>query len=154
MTIDRLSADDRMLLLSDRAWPQDVGVVVLLEAGALLDEAGRFPVEVARRAIARGLPGLPRLRQVLRVPPRGLGGPFWVDAPAFDLAQHVRLGPRIDSGGEAALLGAVEEIRSRRLDRAVLCGRCGSSRASTLVAWGCSCGCTTSWPTESPVSPV
>lgn len=116
MTIDRLSADDRMLLLSDRAWPQDVGVVVLLEAGALLDEAGRFPVEVARRAIARGLPGLPRLRQVLRVPPRGLGGPFWVDAPAFDLAQHVRLGPRIDSGGEAALLGAVEEIRSRRLD--------------------------------------
>jgi WS/DGAT/MGAT family acyltransferase len=105
-----------MLLLSDKIWPQDVGVVVILEGGRLLDVGGRFPIEVARGAVARGLPGLPRLRQVLRVPPRGLGGPFWVDAPAFDLAQHVRLGPRIDPGGEADLLGAVEEIRSRRLD--------------------------------------
>jgi WS/DGAT/MGAT family acyltransferase len=53
------------------------------------------------------------------VPQRGLGGPFWVDAPAFDLAQHVRSGPRIDavdSGSEAALLEAVEQIRSHRLD--------------------------------------
>lgn len=116
MTIERLSADDRLLLHSDKVWPQDVGVVVILDGGRLLDVGGRLPIEVAREAVARALPGLPRLRQVLRVPPRGLGGPFWVDAPAFDLAQHVRLGPRIESGSEAGLLGAVEEIRSHRLD--------------------------------------
>lgn len=116
MTIERLSADDRLLLLTDKVWPQDVGVVVILEGGRLLDADGSVPIEVAREAVARGLPALPRLRQVLRVPRRGLGGPFWVDAPAFDIAQHVRLGPRIDSGSEDGLLDAVEEIRSRRLD--------------------------------------
>jgi WS/DGAT/MGAT family acyltransferase len=116
MAIERLSADDRLLLLSDKAWPQDVGVVLVLEAGRLLDVGGRLRIEVAREAVARGLPRLPRLRQVLRVPPRGLGGPFWADASSFDLAYHVHAGPRLQSGGEAGLFGAVEEIRSRRLD--------------------------------------
>ena len=41
MTIERLSADDRLLLLSDKVWPQDVGVVVILDGGHLLDEEGR-----------------------------------------------------------------------------------------------------------------
>lgn len=116
MPIERLSSEDRMLLLSDKAWPQDVGVVVILDGGRLVGEEGRLSIEAAREAVARGLPGLPRLRQVLRVPPRGLGGPFWVDAPDFDLAQHVRLGPPIEPGSEGALLAAVEDIRSRRLD--------------------------------------
>ena len=116
MTIERLSADDRLLLLTDMDWPQDVGVVAIVEGGRLLDVGGSLAIEVAREAVARGLPSLPRLRQVLRVPPHGLGGPFWVDAPAFDIAQHVRSGPRIDSGSEAGLLDAVEGIRTRRLD--------------------------------------
>jgi WS/DGAT/MGAT family acyltransferase len=116
VAIERLSAEDRMLLLSDRAWPQDVGVLLLLEAGELLDARGQVRIEVAREAVARALPGLPRLRQVVRVPRPGLGGPFWVDAPALDLAHHVRVGPPVDAGDEPALLRAVEEIRSRRLD--------------------------------------
>ncbi len=116
MSIERLSADDRLLLLSDGRWPQDVGVVAVVEGGALLDGSGRPLVEVAREAVGQGLDGLPRLRQVLRVPPRGLGGPYWVDDPSFDLAQHVRLGPALGSGDDADLLAAVERIRSRRLD--------------------------------------
>jgi WS/DGAT/MGAT family acyltransferase len=116
VTIERLSAEDRMLLLSDRVWPQDVGVLVLLEGGGLRGDGGHSPIEVTRAAVARGLERLPRLRQVLRVPPRGLGGPFWVDAPDFDLARHVRVGPQVDTSDEATLLDAVEEIRSRRLD--------------------------------------
>jgi len=116
VTIERLSADDRLLLLTDKQWPQDVGVVAILEGGPLLDAQGRVQVEVARAAVRRGLGRLPRLRQVLRVPPRGLGGPFWADDPSFDEAHHVRTGPRLESGDERALLGAVEQIRSRRLD--------------------------------------
>ena len=115
IVIDRLSADDRLLLQSDKVWPQDVGVVLILDAGPL-DVDGRLRIDVARKAVARALPGLPRLHQVLRMPPRGLGGPFWADAPSFDLAHHVRTGPRLESGDEAGLLAAVEEIRSHRLD--------------------------------------
>ena len=47
----------------------------------------------------------------------GLGLPLWVDAPAFDLADHVRVLPLPDPGDEAALLHAAEQLRRRRLDR-------------------------------------
>jgi hypothetical protein len=40
-----------------------------------------------------------------------------VDAPAFDLADHVRVVPLPDPGDEAALLLATEQLRLRRLDR-------------------------------------
>jgi WS/DGAT/MGAT family acyltransferase len=116
MTIQRLSDDDRLLLRTDKAWPQDVGVIAILEGGPLLDAQGRVRIEVAREAVTRGLAGLPRLRQVLRVPAPGLGGPFWVDDPSFDLTHHVRTGPPLESGDDTVLLGAVEQIRSRRLD--------------------------------------
>ncbi|HEU4330699.1 MAG TPA: wax ester/triacylglycerol synthase domain-containing protein [Lapillicoccus sp.] len=118
MPIDRLSAEDRLLLLSDRVWPQDVGVVLILDGGRLLDGSGHLRIEMAREAVAQGLPDLPRLRQVLRVQRRGLGGPFWADASSFDVAYHVREGPHIESGGEADLLRAVENVRSHRLDPA------------------------------------
>jgi len=116
IVIDRLSADDRLLQQSDKAWPQDVGLILILDGGPLLDVDGRLRIDVARDAVARALPGLPRLRQVLRIPPRGLGGPFWADAPSFDLAHHVHAGPRLQIGDDAGLLGAVEQIRSHRLD--------------------------------------
>ena len=97
MTIDRLSPDDRLLLLSDKVWPQDVGAILILDCSGVLDADGRFPIDWAREAMAQRIDALARLRQVLRVPRRGLGGPFWADAPAFDLSQHVRLAPPIPS---------------------------------------------------------
>ena len=33
---------------------------------------------------------LPRFRQRLAFPPLGLGRPFWVDDPGFEIADHVR----------------------------------------------------------------
>jgi WS/DGAT/MGAT family acyltransferase len=39
-----------------------------------------------------------------------------VDDPSFDLAHHVRTGPGLEAGDVTALLDAVEQIRSRRLD--------------------------------------
>lgn len=118
MTIERLSPDDRLLLLSDEVWPQDVGAILILDGSGVPDADGGFPIDWAREAIAQRIDALPRLRQVLRVPRGGLGGPFWADAPAFDLSQHVRLGAPVPSGDEAGLLNAVEAIRSRRLDPA------------------------------------
>jgi Wax ester synthase-like Acyl-CoA acyltransferase domain len=56
-------------------------------------------------------------RQVLYVPRPGLGRPLWVDAPAFDLADHVRVVPVPAPGDEAALLRAAEQLRRVRLDR-------------------------------------
>ncbi|HET9973132.1 MAG TPA: wax ester/triacylglycerol synthase domain-containing protein, partial [Streptosporangiaceae bacterium] len=55
--------------------------------------------------------------QLLYIPRRGLGGPLWVDAPAFDLSDHVRVVPLPAPGDEAALLLATEQLRRRRLDR-------------------------------------
>ena len=95
----------------------DIGALALLDGTRLLDAEGRFRLEVVREAISRHLPRTPRLRQVLHVPGPGLGGPLWVDAPAFDLAEHVHVVALPAPVGEAQLLEAVEQLRSRRPDR-------------------------------------
>jgi diacylglycerol O-acyltransferase / wax synthase len=61
---------------------------------------------------------VPRFRQLLHVPRRGLGGPLWVDAPAFDIAGHVGVIALPAPGDEAQLLLAAEQLRRRRLNRA------------------------------------
>src|SRR5215213_332751 len=81
--VDRLTAEDRLILWPDELWPQDVGVLSVLDGSGLLESDGRFRIEVARRAIEARLHLLPRFRQILYLPPRGLGGPLWVDAPHF-----------------------------------------------------------------------
>jgi len=42
---------------------------------------------------------------------------LWVDAPAFDLADRVRVVPVPAPGEEAGLLRATEQLRRVRLDR-------------------------------------
>ena len=95
----------------------DIGALAILDGTRLLEADGRFRLEVVREAIMRHLPRTPRLRQVLYLPGRGLGGPLWVDAPAFDLDEHVHVVALPAPVGEAQLLEAVERLRSRRLDR-------------------------------------
>jgi WS/DGAT/MGAT family acyltransferase len=116
MALDRLTADDRLVLWTDAVWPQDVGVLAILEGGPLLEPDGRFRLEAARRAVAARLHLMPRMRQVLRVPRRGLGGPLWVDDPSFELDAHVRQAPVRSPGGEVELLRSVESLRRTRLD--------------------------------------
>ena len=88
-SLERLTAEDRLILWPDEAWPQDIGAVGVLNGSSLLESDGRFRIEAAKQAIAGRLHLLPRFRHVLYVPRRGLGGPLWVDAPAFDLSDHV-----------------------------------------------------------------
>lgn len=116
--MERLTAADQLMLWPDELWPQDIGALAVLDGSGLLEADGRFRIEAVRRLIEARLHLVPRFRQLLHVPRRGLGGPMWVDAPAFDLADHVRVTSLPPSGDEPALLLATEELRRRRLDRA------------------------------------
>ncbi len=117
MPVDRLTAEDLLMLWPDEIWPQEIGALAILDGSSLLDRDGRFRIEALRDVIAARLHLVPRFRQLLHVPRRGLGGPLWVDAPAFDLTDHVRVVPLPDPGDEAALLLVTEQLRRRRLDR-------------------------------------
>ena len=116
MSVDRLTAEDQVILWPDPIWPQDIGAVAVLDGGPLLDPDGDVRLELVRQVIGSRLHLVPRFRQRLAVPRRGLGGPFWVDDPAVDLAQHVRVAPLPPPGNEEQLLRTVAQLRRRRLD--------------------------------------
>jgi diacylglycerol O-acyltransferase / wax synthase len=115
--IERLTAEDEFMLWPDEIWPQDIGALAVLDGSNLLGPDGRFRIEAMRDAIAGRLHLVPRFRQLLYVPPRRLGGPLWVDAPAFDISDHIRVAPLPAPGDETQLVLAVEQLRRRRLDR-------------------------------------
>ena len=115
--MERLSADDEVMPWPDALWPQEVGAVAILDGGTLLDRDGRVRIDAVPALVESRLHLVPRLRQLLYTPERGLGGPLWIDAPAFDVDQHVTVVPVAAPGDEAALLRAVERLRRQRLDR-------------------------------------
>jgi diacylglycerol O-acyltransferase / wax synthase len=125
-SIDRLTALDQLMLRASATWPQDIGAVAFLDGAQLLEPDGRFRIEAVREVIESRLHLVPRFRQVVRVPRRGLGGPLWVDAPSFDLGEHLRVVPLPAGTGEGELLLAIERLRSQRLDPTRPSGRCGS----------------------------
>jgi diacylglycerol O-acyltransferase / wax synthase len=114
--IDRLTALDQLMLRAGERWPQDIGALALLDGTHLLDPTGRLRIEAVRDAIGARLHLVPRFRQVVHVPARGLSGLLWVDAPAFDVNEHVRVLPLAAGSGEADLLAATEHLRRQRLD--------------------------------------
>lgn len=115
-SVERLTAEDRLILWPDEAWPQDIGALGVLDGTGLLDADGRFRMERVKRAIEGRLHLLPRFRQVLHVPRRGLGGPLWVDATAFDLNDHLHVEALCAPADVADLLRTVARLRRRRLD--------------------------------------
>lgn len=116
MLVDRISADDQLVLGADRLWPQDVGALALLDGGELLAGDGRLRMEHVRRVVAARLPLVPRFRRVLYDPTCGLGRPVWVDDPAFQIDAHVRTRRVPGPGDETGLLTTVAELRRTRLD--------------------------------------
>src|SRR5579872_7312075 len=110
MPVERLTAEDLVMIWADRVWPQDIGALGILE--------GEPSPERVRAAVASRLELVPRFRQVLRVPDPRLGDPYWADDRGFDIDRHVRtvaLPPQADEG---SLLSEVEKIRRQRLDPA------------------------------------
>jgi hypothetical protein len=71
----------------EEGWPQDIGALAILEGRPLFDADGEFRIETVREAVGRRLHLVPRFRQVLYWPKRGLGWPVWCDAQSFDIAE-------------------------------------------------------------------
>jgi len=116
-TLERLTASDIFLMLwDDYGWPTDLGAIAILDGSDLLDAGGRVRIEAIRRQLETRLHLVPRFRQLLYRPRLGLGWPLWVDAPSFDIADHVRVRTVCDPGGEAQLLRACQDLARRRLD--------------------------------------
>jgi len=91
--MERLGAQDLSMVLPEEfGWPQHIGALGILDGSHLLEADGRFPIEAVRERIGRRLYLLPRFRQLLYTPRRGLGWPLWVDAPTFNIADHVGIG--------------------------------------------------------------
>jgi diacylglycerol O-acyltransferase len=117
LSLDRLTASDIFLLLwDDYGWSSDIGGLAILDGTGLLDNEGRLQVDAVRRHLEPKLQLVPRLRQLLYRPRLGLGWPLWVDAPAFDIADHVRVQQVAPPGDEAELLQTCRQLVARRLD--------------------------------------
>jgi diacylglycerol O-acyltransferase len=118
-SLERLSASDLFLLSwDDFGWSGDIGALVILDGTRLLDPDGRVRIEDVRQQLEPRLHLVPRFRQRLYRPRRGLGWPLWIDAQSFDLADHVRVHPLAPPGDQAQLLQACAELAGRRLDPA------------------------------------
>jgi diacylglycerol O-acyltransferase / wax synthase len=117
--LERLTASDLFLALwDDYGWSSDIGGLAILDGTSLLDRDGRVRIEAVRRQLEPRLHLVPRFRQLLYRPRLGLGWPLWVDAPSFDLADHVRVHAVAAPGDQAQLLQACQELARRRLDPA------------------------------------
>lgn len=114
--MERLSREDRLMLWPDDLWPQDIGVLAILESPGPLDSDRQLRVDRVRDAVADRLHLLPRLRQQLLTPGPGFGPPLWIDAVDFDLDDHVRVASVAPPGDETQLLRTVAGARRTRLD--------------------------------------
>jgi WS/DGAT/MGAT family acyltransferase len=117
--LERLTASDLFLMLwDDYGWSTDIGGLAILDGASLLDRDGRLRIEAVREQLGPRLGMVPRFRQLLYRPALGLGWPLWVDAPCFDLADHIRARPVAAPGGQGQLLAACQDLARRRLDPA------------------------------------
>jgi WS/DGAT/MGAT family acyltransferase len=112
----RLTSLDQMMVAVSRRWPQDIGALALLDGHSLLDPGGDLRIDAIRAAIESRLHLVPRLRQIISVPRRGLGGPLWTDAEHFDIRDHVVAYPPSSEIDERGLLAIAERLRRERFD--------------------------------------
>ena len=93
-SLDRVTAADLMLIWPEKqGWPQVIGALAVLEGGSMVDTDGEFRIDAIRETVGHRLHLVPRFRQALYWPRRGLGWPVWADAQSFDIADHVRVHP-------------------------------------------------------------
>ena len=117
MSWERLSGGDlAMLWPDDLGWPQDIGVLAILDGEGLTDATAGLRIEELRGRISSRLTLLPRFRQRLHRPGFGQGRPYWADDPSFDIARHVGVQAVPAPGGETQLLETCEQLRRRRFD--------------------------------------
>lgn len=117
--LDRLTASDLFLLMwDDYGWSSDIGGLAILDGTSLFDGNGHVRLDAVRRHIEPRLHLVPRFRQLLCRPGPGLGWPLWVDAPAFDIRDHVLVDSLAAPAAESDLLQACQELARRPFDPA------------------------------------
>ena len=101
--------DSSFLFLEDAHQPMHVGSVLVFEGSM---DFGSF-----RQTMASRVHLVPRLRQRLAMVPFGIGKPYWVDDPAFNLEMHLQHVALPNPGSWKELRGLAARIFSVPLDR-------------------------------------
>ena len=101
--------DSSFLFLEDAHQPMHVGSVLVFE--------GSMDFESFRETMASRVHLVPRLRQRLAMVPFGIGKPYWVDDPAFNLDMHLQHVALPSPGSWKELRGLAARIFSVPLDR-------------------------------------
>lgn len=105
------------LRFEEHSLPMHIAALAFLDRAPLKDEYGRPDLDRLREHVDQRTREAPRLRQRLSRPGPGRGPAKWVDDPAFDVAQHVRLHEVPVPRDEAALLALCTELNRPALDR-------------------------------------
>ncbi len=101
--------DSAFLFLEDSHQPMHVGSVLVFE--------GSITFEEFRETMASRIHLVPRLRQRLVMVPFGIGKPYWVDDPAFNLDMHLQHVGLPSPGNWRELRKLAARIFSTPLDR-------------------------------------
>ncbi|MBW3588666.1 MAG: wax ester/triacylglycerol synthase family O-acyltransferase [Actinobacteria bacterium] len=101
--------DNVFLSIEKSHTPMHTAGVVIFEASA--------PFEKVYETIASRLHLVPRFTQRIMTVPFGLGTPFWVQDPAFDLSFHLRHAALPKPGTDEQLCDYAARLISRPLDR-------------------------------------
>ena len=101
--------DSSFLFLEDSHQPMHVGSVLVFE--------GSMTFEAFRETLATRVHLVPRLRQRLAMVPLGIGKPYWVEDPAFNLDMHLQHVALPSPGSWRELRGLAARIFSTPLDR-------------------------------------
>lgn len=109
--------DASYLELEHPGLPMHIGSVATFDGAPLRDERGRIRLGDLRHHIEARLELLPRFRQIAVPAPLRPGRWMWVDAPDFDIADHVRAASVPSPGDEAALLRRCADIHAELLPR-------------------------------------
>jgi WS/DGAT/MGAT family acyltransferase len=114
----RLSPEDLTNFAFERPeTPMHIGALAVLEAAPLLDAGGRLDLDSIRSRIRPRLQRTPALLRVLYHPGFLGGRSLWIDAPEFNIADHIRQAEVGPPGGEEEVLAAVTRLLEPLLDR-------------------------------------
>lgn len=109
--MDRLTSFDTSFLANEKSnGHMAIGALLMCEGAPPSEED--FLTHIRSR-----VHHLPRLRQRLLYPPLGLGTPFWVDYPQFDIHRHLRRISLPAPGSEAQFQELVGELLAPPLQR-------------------------------------
>lgn len=109
--MDRLTSFDTSFLANEKAnGHMAIGALLMCEGSA--PDPDDFLAHIRSRVHQ-----LPRLRQRLLYPPLGLGTPFWVDYPDFDIHRHLSRVTLPAPGSESQFRELVGKLLAPPLDR-------------------------------------